>query len=80
MQVKRERMDVDGREAITVSQLCEGGVGNLTNRQFNALVSSLLSRLASELANEDEYEFDFVEELRCSLDDRISLTMNLFVP
>lgn len=41
---------------------------------------SLLSRLASELANEDEYEFDFVEELRCSLDDRISLTMNLFVP
>jgi hypothetical protein len=81
MQVKRERVEETGREAITVSQDHEdsdGGI-NLSNHRVNQLVSGLLVHLAEALAKEDEYEFDGIGEP--SFDDKqISITANLFVP
>lgn len=79
MQVKRERVEESGREAITVSQPHGGEANDLSNHQVNTLVSALLIRLAEELAKEDEYEFDGIGEPEFS-EGQIAVTASLFVP
>lgn len=54
-------------------------VANLPNSQVNILAAKLLVRLATEIAKEEEYEFDGINTPDFS-DGKISLVANLFIP
>jgi len=64
---------------LTVSQKHGLDAFTISNHQFNQIVGKLLSKLAEEFANEDEYEYDGVDEAVIG-SETISLTAKLFIP